>query len=301
MTDLFFNYVVRNFAKYIYKAFCPKSYKHNRRYWPFYRVIRNSDGYIESVYFRNKLIADHRSNIRVSNHACMLVATGPSAKHIPTKFINNDQVDFIGVNGSIALSNINFKHYVIIDHDFVQHRFDLVQQVLTSDCNLFTTIRCMDEILKRVSIDQIVCVINIIEIYSSGKIERLMQPSQQQDIHHPNYFFHQNFGFSLNYRDATFDYYTVAYTALQIAFGLDYTTIYMIGVDLNNLNQPRFYETEEHKQPTWLNQHLDAILTAFYTASLASQQQNIRVYNLSEHSLLECFPKRSFTEDNEPM
>ena len=35
MTDILFNYVLRNLAKYTYKFLHPKSYKHNRRDWPF--------------------------------------------------------------------------------------------------------------------------------------------------------------------------------------------------------------------------------------------------------------------------
>ena len=222
----------------------------------------------------------------------MLVGTGPSSKQITSKHINDQQIDFIGMNGSIALANVTFKYYVIIDHDFVQQRFDLVQRVLKSNCDFFTTARCLDEILRKTSIEEIYCKINVIEVFSSGKNERFMGKSIKQNINNSEYFFDQNFAFSLNYRDAVFDYYTVAYTALQIAFGLGYKTIYMLGIDLTHLNAPRFYETDDTKQPTLLNHHLDSILTAFNTASLLFRQKEIQVYNLSKSSLIECFPKQ---------
>ena len=292
MNNMLFHYVIRNLAKYTYKFLHPNSYKHNRRYWPFYRVIRNEQGHIEKVFYRKQLVAEQSTAITPTHPTCVLVATGPSSKSIPAQYIDNKDIDFVGMNGAIALTHINFKHYVIIDHDFIQNRFDLVQQVLNTRCNFFTTARCLDEILKKISLQNIQCQIKIIEIMSTGKLERFMGDTLQQHSNHPHAFFDQGFGFSLNYHDFIFDYYTVAYVALQIIFGLNYKTIYMVGVDLNHLNAPRFYETEQNKQPTLLNQHLDEILTAFNTASILFKQKNIEVYNLSESSLVQCFPKK---------
>jgi len=51
--SLFFsNLILRNIYKVIYKYSQPKTHKHNRRYWPYYHVIRNQLGGIDQVYFK---------------------------------------------------------------------------------------------------------------------------------------------------------------------------------------------------------------------------------------------------------
>lgn len=291
MRDLFFNHILRNLAKYTYKFIYPKTLKHNRRYWPFYKVLRNSSGQIEKVYFRNQLIADHCIDFKINHRKCMLVATGPSVQEVPADWLSRQDIDYIGVNGAIELSSIQFKYYVIIDHDFTKQRFDLIEKILNTDCYFFITARCLNIILKRKSFDQIQCKFKIIEIISTGKNEQFMGEPVWIDSTHPHYYFHQDFGFSSNLFDPIFDYHTVAYTALQIMAALKYEHLYMLGVDMNQLHQPRFYENHDSKQPTLLDQHLPTILKAFNTAAVFLNDQNISAYNLSKHSKIEAFPK----------
>src|SRR5690606_41169175 len=59
---LFSNLIFRNIYKVIYKACHSKTYKHNRRYWPYYDVERNQHGGISKIFFKKKLIINH-SNI----------------------------------------------------------------------------------------------------------------------------------------------------------------------------------------------------------------------------------------------
>ncbi len=73
----------------------------------------------------------------------------------------------------------------------------------------------------------------------------------------------------------------MAYVALQITYHLKYKDIYIAGLDMNNLSQPRFYENKENKQPTMLNQYLDVTLPAFDAAARFLRSQQINVYNLS--------------------
>lgn len=297
MRDLIFNYFVRNLTKYTYKFLKSSAYKHNRRYWPFYRVIRNPSGQIDQVFFRNTLIADHTLNLENKHSKCMLIATGPSIKEIPDKFFKYEEVDYIGVNGAIALNNVCFQHYVIIDHDFVRNRFDLIERVLDIPCNFFTTARCLDYILRRVKIKQIHCQIKVIEITSNGKNELFMGNSVYINEKTNSNYFYNGFGFSTHIYDTVFDYYTVAYAALQIISGLNYQHIYIAGVDMTHFNQPRFYETLDTKQPTLLNQHTDSILAAFETAAYFFESQKVSVYNLSKYSRIESFEKITLDQD----
>ncbi len=68
----------------------------------------------------------------------MLIATGPSVHQLETSYLQRSDIDYIGVNGAIALSGVKFKYYVIIDHNLTNNRFDLIENVLkTSFCTLF--------------------------------------------------------------------------------------------------------------------------------------------------------------------
>lgn len=221
----------------------------------------------------------------------MLIATGPSIQSMPHYFCNQVDFDYIGVNGAIALANVCFKHYVIIDHDFIQNRFDLVKLVLQTECNFFTTARCLDMILQKVKFEQIRCKFKIIEIISSGKNELFLGKTIYVNEQSEKHYFDNGFGFSEHIYDAIFDYYTVAYSALQIIAGLKYSEIYIAGLDMNNFSLPRFYENADDKQPTFLDQHIDSILAAFETAAHFFEAKKISVYNLSKLSLIDAFVK----------
>ena len=105
-------------------------------------------------------------------------------------------------------------------------------------------------------------------------------------------FFTQNGqSFSKHIHGVVFDYFTVAYVALQVVHQLQYEKIYLAGLDMNNFNQPRFYEKAENKQPTMLDQYLQHTLPAFDVAANFFEQQNKQVYNLSPESAVQSFKK----------
>lgn len=222
----------------------------------------------------------------------MLIATGPSVKHIPDSVLSRQDLDYIGVNGAISLTQINFKYYIIVDHNFTNNRFDLVFKVLSNkSCTLFTTPRCLDLILRKVHTDQILCNIRVIEPITEGEVERFLGPRYHIDSEQDHFFQHNNKGFSKHIDNAVFDYFTVAYIALQITYALAYIDIYIAGVDMNNFNQPRFYENSDNKQPTMLDYYLKDTLQAFDTAALFLKQEGINVYNLSLESAIQSFEK----------
>lgn len=72
-----------------------------------------------------------------------------SVQQIPPEVFTRSDIDYVGLNGAISMPNVVFKHYVIIDHNFVESRFDLVLKVLNSNCTFYTTPRCLDSILRK--------------------------------------------------------------------------------------------------------------------------------------------------------
>ncbi|MCH7306635.1 lipopolysaccharide biosynthesis protein [Acinetobacter sp. NIPH 1852] len=292
MQQFFFNHITKNILKFLYKSFHSKAYKHNRRYWPYYKAIRNDEGDLEQLFFNKRLIADHTKPFKSDKKTCVLVATGPSIKEIDHRFFSNPDYDYIGVNGAISLDYIHFKYYVIIDFNFTTKRFDLVLKVLESDCIFFTTPRCLGIILNKIDPSQIKCQIKIIEtILQDDTIEPFMGKKQKIDPTKPYFHLYDKFGFSTNIFNAVFDYLTVPYVALQVCYAIGFKEIYIAGLDMNNFSQPRFYENSENKQPTMLDQYLHLIFPAFDAAATFLSEQNVQVYNLSPQSAIESFKK----------
>ena len=291
MNQFFSNYIFRNIYKFIYKTLTPKAYKHNRRFWPLYQVKRNANGDLQEVYFNKILVSTNTTAILNTNKRCMLIATGPSIKTLDQEIFKKNDIDYIGVNGAISLNEIKFSRYIIIDHNFIESRFDLVQKVLDTNCIFFTTPRCLDAILRKVDFKNIACQIKTIETIKDNIVEVFLNKEMRIETNKEYFFFRNNLGFSENIFSGVFDYFTVAYVSLQIINNLGYKQVYIAGLDMNNFNNPRFYENIEDKQSTLLDIHTHDVLNAFNTAALFFKEKEVCVFNLSKHSAVDAFEK----------
>lgn len=92
-------------------------------------------------------------------------------------------------------------------------------------------------------------------------------------------------GFSKNLKRGFFDARTVAYLALQLAYHLGFTKVFLIGVDLNQ-SASRFYEAPGGiVSPCRLDQHFQTrILPSFEILSKYVMSKDFQVYNLSDTS-----------------
>ncbi|MDE9448826.1 sugar glycosyltransferase, partial [Xenorhabdus bovienii] len=80
---------------------------------------------------------------------------------------------------------------------------------------------------------------------------------------------------------------TVAYVALQLAFFLNYKEIYFAGLDMNNFDKPRFYESSGDSLNTELDGNLNnVIIPCFDLSEELAKQNGIMIYNLSIHSAI---------------
>lgn len=296
--DFFSETVPRTVYKFIYKHSHPRSYRHNRLYWPHYRVERSPQGELTRIYFKKRLVADNTHLEYSHNTTCMLVATGPSIRHVHKTLFQRSDIDYIGVNGAIALDDVKFRYYVIIDLNFTKNRFDLVRRVLDSRCTLFTVPRCLDFILKRIRCSEIRCDIKVVELIYEGEIERFFGPRVRVDASKDHFSYFGSFGFSDHVFDAVFDYFTVTYVALQIIGALRYRKIYIAGLDMNQFTQPRFYESAANKQSTMLDHYSDIIFPAFDAAAKNFRRKDVQVYNLSADSAVESFEKIPRQQDS---
>ncbi|RPE47893.1 Kdo-III transferase WaaZ [Acinetobacter sp. BIGb0102] len=291
MIHFFSGSISRSIYKLIYKIFFPKAAKHNRRYWPLYSVTRDQHHRIEQIYYKKQLVSDNLAPQQINHKKCMLVAAGPSIQQLDREILHRTDIDYIGVNGAIAFDSIKFSSYIIIDHNFVGCRFDLVQKVLNTECTFFTTPRCLDIILRQVPIEDIRCQIKTIETITDNVTEVFLDRAKHFDQNEKDFFIQNGFGFSQDIFKGTFDYFTVAYVALQVIYTLSYKEIYIAGLDMNNFTQPRFYESSERQQPTTLNRHVNEVFQAFDVAATLFQEKEIKVFNLSQTSAVHAFEK----------
>lgn len=92
-------------------------------------------------------------------------------------------------------------------------------------------------------------------------------------------------GFSKNLARGFFDARTVAYLALQLAYHLGFTKVFLVGVDLDQ-SVSRFYEQEGSLvSPCVLDEHFSTrILPSFEILSKYVMNENFQVYNVSDVS-----------------
>lgn len=106
-------------------------------------------------------------------------------------------------------------------------------------------------------------------------------------------------GFSKDMSEGFFDARSVAYLAIQLAFHMGFSKVFLVGVDLKE-NAGRFYENDHsNNSPCGLDQHYHTrILPSFKLMSEKVIGDDFRVYNLSDASRLpdEVVPHLSLEE-----
>lgn len=297
MINLYANWQ-RNLYKQIYRNFFPKNMHHNKNFWPFYRVIRDENNYIKSIYFKGeKLPIVNQWHPKKKN--IMLVATGPSVKKLDKKLFSHQDFDYIGVNGAIALGYCKFEYYCIFDPGFIKNRADLVMQILLEVNYLFVSAECLNLILTNFKLTDIRCKLTLLErVNLHNQVEFFMSEKKELTDEFSNHAYIENgLGFSKNINRFVFDYHTIAYVALQVSSYLRYEKVYMVGVDFTDLGKPRFYENLNNKQCTALHNFIDCIEQAFHLASCYFNDNQIKVVNLSAESIIECFEKKIIKND----
>lgn len=109
----------------------------------------------------------------------------------------------------------------------------------------------------------------------------------------------RSLGFSKNLKRGFFDARTVAYLALQIAYHVGFTKVFLVGVDLDQ-SVKRFYEKPgTFVSPCTLDEHFQTrILPSFRILSKYVMNEDFQVYNLSSSSRIpaELVPRATFDD-----
>ncbi|ORM74563.1 hypothetical protein HA48_03535 [Pantoea wallisii] len=287
--------------KQIYRYTHARPLRHNENFWPYLKIRRSKAGHITHLTYRNEEIQleDLESLRSKAMGDFTILATGPSINNLELNKISETRI--LGVNGSYHLRNkVKFSYYIIVDRGFIEQRFDMVLQVINDpDLIFFTTLHCLNDILKRTKITMIKCRLAIIEDLSYKVFCAMVPPSDYAKVYQKNeglrlFDIEPASGFSWDIRLGFFDAGTVAYWALQLAVWLGADRLLLAGVDMNNFEKPRFYENDENKLPSLLATNFNNIIRpAFLNASRELELAGIKTYNLSLDSGLgnEIFEK----------
>lgn len=285
------------FLKTLYRLFRSKKYHHNKNIWYLFDVSRNKNNETTEITYKNKSLKINMFPASSKTHKkLIIVTTGPSVNEVPTDFFDQEQYDFLGVNGAISLPEIKFQFYCIIDQSFVNKRIDLVRKIVSDDeITLFCNYLSLYEILKLIDFSDINCSFKILDLITGGIGYLFMDEKKviNEDYISDNHYWFNGYGFSSNINEFVFDYGTVAYPALQIGYSLGYEKLYFVGLDMNNFDKPRFYENRSNMLPTSLDHHFITIQNAFNSASHFLAEAGVNVINLSPNSAITSFQKEN--------
>lgn len=283
-----------SFFKQVYRYSHARPYRHNENLWPYVKIARGEGGEIAALWYKHRAVpivplSELRSSCRGE---VLLTATGPSVKAL--RFENIPAMPAIGVNGAYFLHRqVDFRFYVIVDMGFIDSRPEIVRDVIQRpELTLFTTVHGVARILDRFGPAAIGCRLAIVED-AACKIYRPRIDSGALWDHYCRengvVFAAESrmLGFSQDIRCGIFDAGTVAYWALQIIAYLGFKQLFIAGLDMNNFHQPRFYETEQDRLPTFLADKVESlVIPAFRHAGAIMKKQQIAIKNLSLHSAI---------------
>jgi len=290
--------------KQIYRYTHSRPYRHNETLWPYMKIGRASTGEINQLSYRGRSVPI--ASLSALKGTCqgkiLLTATGPSVKDI--KFIHPAPLPAMGVNGAWSLhQHMDFQFYVVVDMGFFDKKAALIAEVVaTPDLILFTTAHGIARILDRYPAQDIRCSLALIEdaAFKIYQPKITLLATHYKDAKQTHFAAEgTDIGFTTDIRQGIFDAGTVIYWALQILAYLGFDQVFIIGLDMNNFTQPRFYETVENKLSTHLQENIESlIMPAFAHASNVLKKENIKIINLSPKSAIPdyIFEKASYNE-----
>ncbi|ELM3722806.1 sugar glycosyltransferase [Edwardsiella piscicida] len=284
-----------SFFKQLYRYSHPRPYRHNENLWPYVKITRGDGGEIVTLCYKKQAITIvPLSQLQHSAQGdVLLTASGPSVNTLC--FERLPAMPALGVNGAYFLHNkVDFAFYVIVDMGFIDRRPDVVLEVIKQrGLTLFTTVHGIARILDRFTLDVLRCRLAIIEdiaekVYCPSLTPRQLRARYAQERSVLFSDSDLSIAFSQDIRRGIVDAGTVVYWALQIIAYLGFNTIFIAGLDMNNFDRPRFYETPSSMLPTFLADKVEPlIIPAFMHASRVMKANNIDIKNLSLNSAID--------------
>jgi KDO transferase-3 len=228
----------------------------------------------------------------------VIVTTGPSIKDLDPALLRGKFL--VGVNGAFQLRRkepLDFDLYVILDRKFARDRFEICKEVISSGTRCFVTPYSLHQMLvhdadfmkgrenlymlQEVDRKYDAPMVSPDAFWAAGHLNKnwILPPREGYKSSH--------IGFSNDLCHGVFTGSTVAYVALQVCCYAGAHRIAILGMDLGNADQPRFYETKENCVSSLLAREYEpVILPSFILASAHFRKTGVKVYNLSPVSRL---------------
>lgn len=246
------------------------------------------------------LVKSFESCRNVAQGPVFIVASGYSAKDFPIEQFSD--VPMITMNGAISMfaeTDIKPFFYVCSDMDF------RLQQPQLYDVAIQRSQRIA---LWKSQVDKLSAAPpGEVFLLTKAPDLTLLQSVFKRERHHARSWAlwdkrARSIGFSKAMEHGYFDARTVAYLALQVAYHLGFSKVFLVGVDLNQ-TASRFYENEASvRSPCGLDQHYERrILPSLKLMATEVVNDEFSVYNLSPASRVpdSIIPKVSLSQVRE--
>ena len=260
-----------------------KAYKYAFSYWPFIELYPGPSG-STYVHFRKRHLLDappFSSLIRPFNKVYIL-GSGPSVNTQDLTPLKQEAV--ITLNGSLVATCqaglVPYAH-IIIDANFILTRPDLVQ-LLPPKVPLLVSLSALKAMAcfcpAQLHNRPVLLVRNPLGTFPQPLrcVQRLPQRHFVKSVDNPAYFsLTPDFGFA--------DGGSVMTIGIQLAYYLGVQQVFLLGLDIGNAEQPRFYETKHNRQKCGL-------LKDYETKILPFMQLTRQVFEARGKEIYNCSP-----------
>jgi KDO transferase-3 len=273
----------------------------------------NSDDPHYGIYWKGKPVGQTNPLTALQkpqSRQCFIIATGPSLARVDTSKLAG--LCCFGVNGAIALASrhgLEFQYHLVSDGSFVRDRLSLVRQMIESGAECLFSFAALGMLCE---LDHgLLASPNLYLLPEMNYRYRMRQLSPdvfrrwalRQDgisLHPDPQYNSGRVGFSRDINAGVFTAQTVVFEALQVAYYLHFSQVFLLGMDLNAVpGQARFYERGDNVVKSRLDRdYAPYILPAFEVARDLVAAEDFEIYNLSPDSRLpdSVIPKISLQE-----
>lgn len=285
------------------------AYKHQYNCHPDFDLIRYENHC--QVLWKQQLIAQlpfAHCFSQTQHGPCFIVASGPSIADIDIRRIQT--YPSICLNAAIkkfADAGLSPTYCLIVDHRVFERHWDCVVKSIESGALCFFNFEGLSIVAERAP--ALFERQNIALIESASRkygVPRLSLPEARQEFSQESDFllapdllaYCRSIGFSFNLKKGVFAGKTVATWAVQLACGLGYNSVWMLGVDLGGTGKAHFYADASNPKPDFLRYYEPHIRGCFSLAREACEKTGVSLYNLSLNSALpaEIIPKMGFED-----
>lgn len=267
-----------------------RRWAHAQDWLPGLELTRPSSGVDGAIVYRGKPVGGLRpaAALRAGPHGVIhIVGSGPSVRDTAVERLERGSA--ILLNGAISLVGSGIEEPLAVaieDERFVWRHFDLMRAKIAVDTPCLLSTMAIRAICERdegwLAGRPVILVDNILKPYRHARREMKEVAAFDFVVLADD----GSAGFSLDPDRGVFQGGTVAISALQFAFVCAPRRIGLVGIDISNSKQPRFYEAGGNAAFSGLAVAEERILAHFSLARRIAAERGIEIANYSAVSVL---------------